>query len=54
MDHVSLVNLGRWSSKEYFFFFFFFFFFLPRYIEIGPMISDEKIFEVFCIDIQGK
>ena len=25
--------------------------FLPNYIEIGPVVSDEKIFKVFYIDI---
>ena len=28
--------------------------FLQNYMEIGPMVSDKKIFKVFYIDIQGK
>ena len=27
---------------------------MPSYIEIGPVLSDMKIFKVFYIDIQGK
>ena len=33
-DHDSLNNLGRGSPKT----------FLPSYIEIGPLVSDKKIF----------
>ena len=28
--------------------------FLPCYIEIGPVVSDNKIFKVYYIDIIGK
>ena len=28
--------------------------FLQNYIEISPVVSDKKIFKVFCIDIWGK
>ena len=27
---------------------------LPSYIDIGPIVSDKKIFKVFCLAIQGK
>ena len=28
--------------------------FLPYYTEIGPVVSDKKIFKIFYIDIEGK
>ena len=28
--------------------------FLQNYIEVGPVVSDKKIFKVFYIDILGK
>ena len=28
--------------------------FLQNYIEIGPVVSDKKIFKLFYIDIWGK
>ena len=28
--------------------------FLQNYMEIGPVVSDKKIFKVFYIDTQGK
>ena len=38
-------NLGKGSPKEHF---------LQNYMEIGPVVSDKKIFKVFYIDIKGK
>ena len=38
----GLNNLGRESPTEHF---------LQNYIEIGPVVSDKKIFKVYYIDI---
>ena len=38
-NHNYLNNLGRGS---------------PSYIEIGPVVSDKKIFKLFYIDIEGR
>ena len=40
--HDGLNNLGRKLQKKHS---------CRCYIEIGPVVSDKKIFKLFCIDI---
>ena len=40
-NHDGLNNLGRGSPKKH----------SCRYIEIGPLVPDKKIFKLFYIDI---